>query len=63
MHRRHKRVSEVDAIGRSAGVTYQDDEPLRAGPKELERDEHRWELDPASSEDYGDRTRKVHRSR
>lgn len=58
MHRRHKRVAEVDAIGRAAGVTYQDGEPLRAGPKEIERDEHRWELDPASSEDYGDRSRR-----
>ena len=32
MHRRRKRVAEVDAIGRAAGVTYQDNEPLRAGP-------------------------------
>lgn len=43
----------VDEIGIAAGVTYQDGEPLRVGHKELERDEHRWELDPASAEDFG----------
>jgi hypothetical protein len=37
-------------------VTYQDGEPLRVGQKEEERDEHRWELDPASSEDYAERS-------
>ena len=36
----------VEEIGRAVGVTYQDGEPLRAGRKEEERDEHRWELDP-----------------
>jgi hypothetical protein len=46
----------VDEIGEAAGVTYQDGEPLRAGEKEEERDEHRWELDPASSEDYAERS-------
>ncbi len=43
----------VDEIGKAAGVTYQEGEPLRVGRKEEERDEHRWELDPASAEDYG----------
>jgi len=38
----------VDDLGRAMGVTYQDDEALRAGEKERSRDEHRWELDPAS---------------
>ena len=47
--------NEVDDIGRAMGVTYQDDEELKAGEKEHERDEKRWELDPASSEDYQDR--------
>ncbi|HXG59293.1 MAG TPA: DUF6335 family protein [Thermoanaerobaculia bacterium] len=42
----------VDEIGRAAGVTYQEGEPLRVGEKEEERDRHRWELDPASAEDY-----------
>jgi hypothetical protein len=47
----------VDEIGREAGVTYEEGEPLRVGEKEEERDEHRWELDPASSEDYAERLR------
>jgi hypothetical protein len=46
----------VDAIGESVGVTYQDNEPLKFGDKMAERDESRWELDPASSEDYQERT-------
>lgn len=45
----------VEEIGEDAGLTYQENEPLRAGRKEEERDEHRWELDPASSEDYPER--------
>jgi hypothetical protein len=47
----------VDDIGKAMGVTYQDNEELKAGEKEEERDRNRWELDPASSEDYQDRTR------
>jgi len=46
---------EVDEVGRTAGMTYADGEPLRVGPKENERDRHRWELDPASADDYVDR--------
>ena len=49
--------NQVDAIGNSMGINYADDEELKAGEKERERDRHRWELDPASSEDYQDRTR------
>lgn len=45
----------VDDIGRALGVEYQDNEELRASDKVTERDKHRWELDPASSEDYRDR--------
>lgn len=47
----------VEEIGRAIGVTYQDGEELRAGEKERSRDRTRWELDPASAEDYKDRTR------
>lgn len=47
----------VDDIGRAIGVTYEDNEPLRVGEKERERDKRRWELDPASSDDYRDRVR------
>ncbi len=45
----------VDDIGRALGVEYQDSEELRASDKVTERDKHRWELDPASSEDYRNR--------
>ncbi len=47
----------VDEIGEAIGVTYQDDEELKLGEKERSRDKNRWELDPASSDDYQDRTR------
>lgn len=45
----------VDDIGRALGVEYQDSEELRAGDKVASRDRHRWELDPASAEDYKER--------
>jgi len=45
----------VDEIGKAVGVTYADGETLRVGEKEEDRDRHRWELDPASSEDYSER--------
>lgn len=47
----------IDEIGRGIGVTYADDEELKVGEKERSRDRNRWELDPASSEDYKDRLR------
>ena len=47
----------VDDIGRAMGVTYEDNEELKVGEKERSRDKRRWELDPASSEDYKDRVR------
>ena len=49
--------SVVDDIGRAVGVTYQDAEELKVGDKERDRDKRRWELNPASSEDYNDRVR------
>jgi hypothetical protein len=49
--------NQVDGIGAAMGVQYQDNEELKAGEKERERDKHRWELDPASSEDYKERLR------
>lgn len=45
----------VDEIGRALGVQYQDNEELQGANKVVERDRHRWELNPASSEDYKDR--------
>ena len=44
----------VDDIGKALGVQYQDAEEL-GGDKLTGRDKHRWELDPASSDDYRDR--------
>ena len=49
-------TSEVlDELGEAVGITYEDNEPLHSGEKVEERDRKRWELDPASSEDYNDR--------
>jgi hypothetical protein len=45
----------VDDIGKALGVQYEDNEELKASDKIAERDKHRWELDPASSDDYRDR--------
>jgi len=42
----------VDDIGRAVGVEYQDNEELKGDEKIADRDRHRWELDPASAEDY-----------
>ena len=42
----------VDDIGKALGVTYQDAEELKGSDKIIERDRHRWELDPASSDDW-----------
>jgi hypothetical protein len=51
----------VDDIGRSIGVTYEDNEELKVGEKERSRDIRRWELDPASSDDYIDRVKDENR--
>ena len=45
----------VDDIGKALGVEYNDNEELKSGDKVSARDKHRWELDPASSEDYKER--------
>ena len=42
----------VDDIGKALGVVYEDAEELRASDKVADRDRHRWELDPASSDDW-----------
>ena len=47
----------VDDIGKALGVQYDDNEELKGAEKIIERDRHRWELDPASSDDYVDRKR------
>ena len=45
----------VDDIGRAVGVEYQDNEELKGADKVAKRDRNRWELDPASSDDWDDR--------
>lgn len=45
----------VDEIGHAIGVEYEDNEELKGDEKIAKRDRNRWELDPASSEDYPDR--------
>jgi hypothetical protein len=45
----------VDDIGRALGVEYDDDEELKGGDEITDRDKHRWELDPGSSDDFDDR--------
>jgi len=42
----------VDEMGQALGVAYEDTEELKASDKVVERDKHRWELDPASADDY-----------
>jgi Family of unknown function (DUF6335) len=45
----------VDEIGRALGVEYDDDEELQGGDEIAARDQDRWELDPASSDDFDER--------
>jgi hypothetical protein len=45
----------VEEIGKALGVEYADDEELQGGEEIVERDRKRWELDPASSDDFDDR--------
>lgn len=47
--------SVVEELGEAIGLTYEDNEPLHTADKISDRDRKRWELDPASSEDYKDR--------
>lgn len=44
----------VDELGEAAGLIFDDSEELE-GDKVYDRDTHRWELNPASSEDYAER--------
>jgi Family of unknown function (DUF6335) len=45
----------VEDLGKAAGLTYQDNEPLDPNEKVAKRDRHRWELEPESSEDFDER--------
>lgn len=45
----------VEEVGKALGVEYADGEELSSTEKIETRDRHRWELDPASAEDYPQR--------
>lgn len=45
----------VDDIGEAVGLVYEDNEELEGEAKITGRDKHRWELDPASSDDFKER--------
>lgn len=47
--------SVVEEEGEALGLVYNDDEPLHTTDKLEKRDRNPWELDPASSPDYGER--------
>ena len=49
--------NDTEDMGKAMGIAYNADEELKVGEKERSRDKNRWELDPASSEDYQDRAR------
>ena len=51
-------TDSLDELGIAMGLTYEDDEELWLGIKEAARDLHRWELDPASAEDWSERKRR-----
>lgn len=53
----------VDDIGASVGIVYDDTEPLKFGDKTASKDRSRWELNPASSEDYGERRSSIRQVR
>ncbi|MFB3910158.1 MAG: DUF6335 family protein [Candidatus Eisenbacteria bacterium] len=45
----------VEEYGEALGVRYEDDEPLHTEEKIEERDRRRWELNPASDEEFQER--------
>ncbi len=47
----------VEELGKAVGLTYESNEPLNTNEKLEARDQHRWELDPASSAGYDERMR------
>lgn len=44
--------SVVEELGEAMGLTYEDNEPLGSEEKLEKRDRDRWELAPASAEDF-----------
>lgn len=47
--------SVVEELGKAVGLIYEDGVPLHTTEKLESRDQHRWELDPASSEGFAGR--------
>jgi len=47
--------TSVEEAARALGIEYQAEEELLGAEEIATRDKHRWELDPASAEDYRDR--------
>jgi hypothetical protein len=45
----------VDEMGAEVGLEFEDLEPIRPIEKVAKRDEHRWELNPASEPEYQER--------
>ena len=52
----------VEQIGEAVGLVYEDGEQLGGEGKLQERDRNRWELNPASSDDYETRQREQRRA-
>ena len=48
----------VEELGEAMGLNYEDGEPLHSEEKLESRDEHRWELNPASSEGFDERMKR-----
>jgi hypothetical protein len=44
----------VDQLGEAVGLVYQDEEPLNTIEKIEKRDDNRWSMNPASTEDSQD---------
>lgn len=45
----------TENLQKAMGISAMDGEPVRTHSRLEQRDNHRWELDPASAEDYSDR--------
>lgn len=49
--------NDTDEVGEAAGISYSDTEPLHTGDKLEAREQHRWELDPASDPEFQERVK------
>ncbi len=54
-------ANDVREIGRTVGVNYEDSEPLDMREKVGHRDDARWELNPASADDWAQRKHREER--